>query len=68
MITPALDSDIACSILEAYTVCYAEGRDFPVPLMNTSNIDLQLHAGQKVEFWLKLILLVKYMQHLSLIV
>ena len=48
MITPALDSDLACSILAAYTVCQAEGRNFHTRLMNISNIDPQLHAGYKI--------------------
>ena len=55
MITPKLDSDLACSILAAYTVCQAEGRKVPVRLMNTSNVDLELHAGQKVGLFCPLI-------------
>jgi len=55
MITPTVDSDLACSLLAAYTVCQAEGRNVPVRLMNTSNLDLQLHAGQKVGLFCPLV-------------
>jgi len=55
MITPTVDSDLACSLLAAYTVCQAEGRNVPVRLMNTSNLDIQLHAGQKVGLFCPLV-------------
>ena len=47
-ITPKLDSALACSISAAYTVCWSESRNVPVRLMNTSNVDLQLHVGQTI--------------------
>ena len=55
MTTLGLDSDLTFSILAAYTVCQPEGRDVPVRLMNTSNIDLQVHAGQKVRLFCPLV-------------
>ena len=55
MITPIVDSDLACSLLVAHTVCQAEGRNVPVRLMNSSNLDLQLHAGQKVGLFCPLV-------------
>ena len=55
MITPILDSDLACNLLVAHTVCQAEGRNVPVRLMNSSNLDLQLHAGQKVGLFCTLV-------------
>ena len=42
MITPQIDtSDLACSILAAYTVCHVEGRNVAVCLMNMFNVDLE---------------------------
>ena len=39
---------IPSHILSAYSVCQANSRRVPVRLMNTSNFDIELHAGQKV--------------------
>ena len=51
MITPITDinsTPIILNILPAYSVCQADSRSVPVRLMNTSNFDLELQAGQKV--------------------
>ena len=39
---------LSASIFAAYSVSQAEGRHIPVRLMNCSNIDIELQAGQKV--------------------
>eukprot|EP00795_Rhopilema_esculentum_P006934 gene6933-12549_t len=41
--------DMSDSIFAAYSVCQADGRNVIVRLMNTSNVDIQLQAGQKFE-------------------
>ena len=41
-------SDLSASIFAAYTVCQADSRNVVVRLMNTSNVDIQLQAGQKI--------------------
>ena len=49
MVSPLSDNlTLPSSILAAYSVCQVQGRRLPVRIMNTSNIDIQLHAGQKV--------------------
>ena len=49
MVTPIQDdSPLSASIFPAYSVSQAEGRHIPVRLMNCSNIDIELQAGQKV--------------------
>ena len=42
-----LDSELACSKLAAYTAFRAKGKNFPLRLMKTSDLDLKSHAGQK---------------------
>ena len=49
MICPLQEaSGLSASIFAAYTVCQADSRNVAVRLMNTSNIDIQLQAGQKI--------------------
>ena len=51
MISPFNGSDspsVPSTVLAAYSVCQASSRSVPVRLMNTSNFDIKLHAGQKV--------------------
>ena len=48
MITPLGSLSFSSSFLAAYTACQAKGRDVIVRLMNTYNVDRELHAGQKV--------------------
>ena len=53
MVSPLSDNlTLPSSILAAYSICQVQGRNLPVRIMNTSNIDIELHAGQKVgEFY-----------------
>ena len=49
MTSPLLDSTtLSSSVIVSYTVCQASSRCIPVRLMNTSNVDIQLLAGQRV--------------------
>ena len=49
MASPLLGSDKPlCKLLPVYAVCQAQDRNIPVRLMNTSNVDAELQAGQKV--------------------
>ena len=49
MVSPISDNfTLPSSILAAYSVCQVQGRTLPVRIMNTSNVDIELHAGQKV--------------------
>ena len=49
MVSPISDNlTLPSNILVAYSVCQVQGRTLPVRIMNTSNIDIELHAGQKV--------------------
>ena len=49
MVSPTSNNlTLPSSILAAYSVCQVQGRNLPVRIMNTSNIDIELHAGQKV--------------------
>jgi len=56
MVSPISDNlTLPSNILAAYSVCRVQGRTLPVRIMNTSNVDIELHAGQKVsEFCLVL--------------
>ena len=48
IITPLDGLSFPSSFLAAYTVCQAKGIDVIVRLIYTSNVDLELRAGQKV--------------------
>ena len=49
MVSPMSDNlTLPSNILAAYSVCQVQGRTLPVRIMNTSNVDIELHAGQKV--------------------
>ncbi len=53
IVSPLFNSDDSSSqLLPVYAVCQAQDRSIPVRLMNTSNVDIELQAGQKVgEFY-----------------
>ena len=56
MTSPLLDSTtLSSSIIVSYAVCQAASRCIPVRLMNTSNVDIQLLAGQRVSDFSSLI-------------
>ena len=49
MVSPISDNlTLPSNILAAYSVCQVQGWTLPVRIMNTSNVDIELHAGQKV--------------------
>ena len=47
MIRPVSNPDFPSCLLAAYTVCQAQNREIIVRLMNTSNVNVEVHAGQK---------------------
>ena len=52
MISPIDNYEFPSSLLAAYTVCQAQNRNVVVRVMNTSNINVELQAGQKIcEFY-----------------
>ena len=48
MITPVISSEFPSSLLAAYSVCQEQGKSIVVRLMNTSNVNIELQAGQQV--------------------
>ena len=49
MVSPLSDSlVIPPSLFAAYSVCQVQGRDLPVRIMNTSHVNIELHASQKI--------------------
>ena len=48
MISPIDNYEFPSSLLAAYTVCQAQNRNVVVRVMNTSNINVELQAGQKI--------------------
>ena len=58
MISPFNAGDspfIPSTVLPAYLVCQVSSRIVPVRLMNISNLDIKLHAGQKVSEFARLL-------------
>ena len=52
MVTPVQKDSISPHVLVLYSVSQAEGRNVFVRIMNTSNCDIQLQAGQQIgEYW-----------------
>ena len=48
MVTPVQKDSISPHVLVAYSVSQAEGRNVFLRIMNTSNCDIQLQAGQQI--------------------
>ncbi len=55
MISPVTSPDFPTSLLAAYAVCQAQDRSVVVRLMNASNVNIELQAGQKVSEFFPLV-------------
>ena len=55
MTCPLDNADSPSCLFAAYTVCQAEDREIVVRLMNTSHVDIEIQAGQKVSSFCPLV-------------